>query len=73
MNGATLLIERFPGETRAALLYGRQVWQVDHFRDREPAALGGVYRGRVRRLDPAMNAAFVDVGLAAAEVPKDEG
>ncbi|MDH3738832.1 MAG: ribonuclease E/G, partial [Alphaproteobacteria bacterium] len=26
------------------------------------AALGGIYLGRVRRLDPAMNAAFVDIG-----------
>ena len=57
MSDATLLIERFPGETRAALLYGEQVWQVDHFRDSDPAVLGGVYLGRVRRLDPAMNAA----------------
>ena len=65
MSGATLLIERFPGETRAALLRGKAVWQVDHFRDNEPAALGGVYLGRVRRLDPAMNAAFVAIGLAA--------
>ena len=65
MSGAILLIERFPGETRAALLYGRQVWQIDHFRDREPATLGGLYLGRVRRLDPAMNAAFVDIGGGA--------
>jgi ribonuclease G len=65
VSGATLLIERFPGETRAALLRGKAVWQVDHFRDHEPAARGGVYLGRVRRLDPAMNAAFVDIGLAA--------
>ena len=65
MNGATLLIERFPGETRAALLRGKDVWQVDHFRDGEPATLGGVYLGRVRRLDPAMNAAFVDIGVGA--------
>ncbi len=65
MSGATLLIERFPGETRAALLRGKQVWQVDHLRDNEPATRGGVYVGRVRRLEPAMNAAFVDIGLAA--------
>ncbi|NKB48689.1 MAG: hypothetical protein GKS02_04905 [Alphaproteobacteria bacterium] len=65
MSDATLLIERSPGETRAALLHGKQVWQVDHFRDSEPVALGGVYLGRVRRLDPAMNAAFVDIGQAA--------
>ena len=65
MSGATLLIERFPGEMRAALLHGKQVWQVDHFRDSDPAVLGGVYLGRVRRLDPAMNAAFVDIGQAA--------
>lgn len=65
MSGATLLIERFPGETRAAIVYGKAVWQVDHFRDGAPAALGGVFLGRVRHLDPAMNAAFVDIGLAA--------
>jgi Ribonuclease G/E len=65
VSDATLLIERFPGETRSALLYGTQVWQVDHFRDSDPAVLGGVYLGRVRRLDPAMNAAFVDIGQAA--------
>ncbi len=65
MSDTTLLIERFPGETRAALLRGKQVWQVDHFRDSDPASLGGVYLGRVRRLDPAMNAAFVDIGLVA--------
>jgi ribonuclease G len=64
VSDATLLIERFPGETRAALLYGKQVWQVDHFRDSDPAVFGGVYLGRVRRLDPAMNAAFVDIGQA---------
>ncbi len=65
MSDATLLIERSPGETRAALLHGKQVWQVDHFRDSDPATLGGVYLGRVRRLDAAMNAAFVDIGQAA--------
>ena len=65
MSDATLLLERYPGETRAALLHGKQVWQVDHFRDSDPATLGGVYLGRVRRLDPAMNAAFVDIGQAA--------
>lgn len=65
MSDTTLLIERIPGETRAALLRGKMVWQVDHYRDSAPAALGGVYLGRVRRLDPAMNAAFVDVGLPA--------
>ena len=65
MSDVTLLIERSPGETRAALLYGKRVWQVDHFRDADPATLGGIYLGRVRRLDPPMNAAFVDIGQAA--------
>jgi len=65
MTGATLIVERSPGEIRAALLRGKQVWQVEHFRDRSPALLGGIYRGRVRRVDPAMNAAFVDIGVGA--------
>ena len=62
MKNATLLIERSPGEIRAALLYGKEVWQVDHFRDNQKPLLGGIYNGRIRRIDQTMNAAFVDIG-----------
>jgi Ribonuclease G/E len=62
MKNATLLIERSIGETRAALLYGKEVWQVEHFRDNQKPLLGGIYTGRIRRIDQTMNAAFVDIG-----------
>lgn len=62
MKNATLLIERSPGETRTALLYGKEVWQVDHFRDNQKLLLGGIYNGRIRRIDQTTNSAFVDIG-----------
>jgi ribonuclease G len=61
MAGRTLLIERSPGETRAALLDDEGVVQVDHYRDHEPPLDGAVFHGRVRRVEPGINAAFVDL------------
>ena len=60
----TLLFEVSPGELRAALLAAGEVWQVEHERAGETKAhrLGAVICGRVARLDPGMNAAFVDLG-----------
>ncbi|MHA1572246.1 MAG: ribonuclease E/G [Alphaproteobacteria bacterium] len=60
----TLLLEVSPGELRAALLAAGQVWQVEHERagDAKEPGLGAVICGRVARLDPGMNAAFVDIG-----------
>jgi Ribonuclease G/E len=59
VSGATLLIERSPGETRAALLRDGTTLQVDHYRDHEPPLEGAVFHGRVRRIEPGLNAAFV--------------
>lgn len=61
MAGSTLLIERSPGETRAALLSGDTVLQVDHYRDYAPPLAGAVFHARVRRVEPGINAAFVDL------------
>lgn len=60
----TLLFEASPGELRAALLAAGQVWQVEHERAGADHAMsvGAVLCGRVRRIDPGMNAAFVDLG-----------
>lgn len=57
----TLLIERSPGETRAALLADDATIQIDHFRDRAPPLDGALFHGRVRRIEPGINAAFVDL------------
>ncbi len=65
----TLLLEASPGELRGALLAAGQVWQVEHERRwPEPDGTeiaGAVFCGRVRRIDPGMNAAFVDLGAGA--------
>ncbi len=60
----TLLLEVSSGELRAAVLAAGQVWQVEHERDAaaKVPGLGAVICGRVARLDPGMNAAFVDLG-----------
>ncbi len=67
MVSDTLLLEASPGELRAALLAAGQVWQVEHERAGTDlgSAVGAVICGRVRRIDPGMNAAFVDLGGAA--------
>jgi ribonuclease E/ribonuclease G len=58
----TLLIEATPGEIRTAGLVQGRVWEVDHFRSNAPDCMGAVHFGRVRRIDPGMNAAFVELG-----------
>lgn len=65
MSGDTLLIEKLPGETRAARLRRGVLWQVEQYRDSSPSRLGAVYLGRVRRVDAGVNAAFVDLGEGA--------
>ena len=44
------------------MLASGRLCQVDHFRDLAPSRLGAVYRGTVRRVDPGLNAAFVELG-----------
>lgn len=61
MAGTTLLIERSPGETRAALRREGVLVQVDHYRHHAPALDGALFHGRVRRIEPGLNAAFVDL------------
>ncbi len=64
MNGR-LLVARLPGETRAARLDA--AGRLQDFRlERGPAAVqaGSLYRGRVRRIDRALGAAFVEIGEA---------
>ncbi len=61
MADTTLLIEQSPGETRSALLSDGAVLQVDHYRIHELPLDGAVFHGRVRRIEPGLSAAFVDL------------
>lgn len=61
-----ILIEENIGETRAALVENGRVveLQVDRWSEAGQRAVEGeVYRGRVRRVESALNAAFVDIGV----------
>jgi ribonuclease G len=63
---ASILINRSFGETRVALLEEGVVSEVYVERDREQGLVGNIYKGRVTRVLPGMQAAFVDIGLSRA-------
>jgi Ribonuclease G/E len=61
-----VLIEENVGETRAAVVENGHIVElhVDRWSERGSRAVEGeVFRGRVRRVEPALNAAFVDIGV----------
>lgn len=62
-SGSAILIEASPGEVRGALIRNGDVWDVVHHRITSPSLIDAVYRGRVRRVDPGINGAFVDIGV----------
>ena len=59
-----LLVSAMPGETRAAWLDDGRLSDLVIGRDGRPELLGGLYLGRVTRVDKGLDAAFVDIGLA---------
>ena len=61
-----ILIEENIGETRAAVTENGRIVElhVDRWSEAGQRAVEGeLYRGRVRRVEPALNAAFVDLGV----------
>jgi Ribonuclease G/E len=61
-----ILIEENIGETRAAVAENGRIVELhlDRWSElRQRAVEGELYRGRVRRVEPALNAAFVDLGI----------
>ncbi len=61
--GDTLVINRGPSETRVALLSNGVPVELYVEREHERGVVGNVYRGRVVRVLPGMQAAFVEIGL----------
>ena len=55
-----------PRETRVALRESDQVIELFIERSTERGVVGGIYKGRVTRVLPGMQAAFVDIGLERA-------
>jgi ribonuclease G len=58
-----LAIEMSPAESRVALLEDGRVVEVLHERRRRQGIVGNIYLGRVHRVLPGMQAAFVSIGL----------
>ena len=63
---ATMLINARTYETRVALVENGQCSEVFVERQRQGSVAGNVYLGRVVRVLPGMQAAFVDIGLEKA-------
>ena len=61
---AEILINVAPREVRAALLEGGVLQELFIERASRRGFVGNVYKGRVQRVLPGMQAAFVDIGLA---------
>ena len=59
-----VLINVAPRETRAALLEGGVLQELFVERASRRGLVGNLYKGRITRVLPGMQAAFVDVGLA---------
>jgi ribonuclease G len=61
-----ILINATPGETRVAVLEKKQFLEFHLERARSKSVVGSVVKGRVMRVLPGMQAAFVDIGLEKA-------
>ena len=62
----SLLIEDQPGETRIARMLDGRLHELIYVHDHAASLVGGIYLGRVRRVEPGLEAAFVDLGLPQA-------
>src|SRR6516225_5175744 len=58
-----LVISASRHETRVAILEDDQVVEVYHQRENEYSLAGSIHKGRVTRVLPGMQSAFVDIGL----------
>ena len=61
-----ILINVTPRETRVALVENGMLQEVHIERASKRGYVGNIYKGRVLRVMPGMQAAFVDIGLARA-------
>ncbi len=58
-----LLVNVMPGEIRAAVVAGGELVELFIERSGKASLVGNVYLGRVSRVVPGMDAAFVDMGI----------
>ena len=58
-----MYISSSPHETKVAVCEDGQLVEVYFERDTDVGLVGGIYKGRVNRVLPGMQSAFVDIGL----------
>lgn len=63
---AELLINVTPSETRVALIENGVLQEVHIEREAKHGLVGNIYQGKISRVLPGMQAAFVDIGLEKA-------
>src|SRR5262245_48679213 len=61
-----ILINSTPEETRVALIENQALAEIHLERARDRGIVGNIYKGKVVRVLPGMQAAFVDIGLTKA-------
>ena len=59
-----LVINSEPLEKRVALLVDGTLDRFEIERESDSRMVGGIYKGRIKNLDPGLKAAFVDIGYA---------
>ncbi len=59
-----LVINSEPLEKRVALLVDGTLDKFEIERESDSRMVGGIYKGRIKNLDPGLKAAFVDIGYA---------
>src|SRR5512136_723973 len=64
--GNELVINTSSHETRIALIENGTIAELYIERSREKGIVGNIYKGRVIRVLPGMQAAFVDIGMEKA-------
>ena len=58
-----LYVSTTPHETKVALVEDDQLAEIQFERENEYTLAGSIYKGRVTRVLPGMQSAFVDIGL----------
>jgi ribonuclease G len=58
-----MVISAAPHETRVAIMEDGQLFEIYVERQKEFALVGSIYKGRVTRVLPGMQSAFVEIGL----------
>src|SRR5438270_6179341 len=58
-----LFISTTPHETKVAVVEDEQLAEIYFERENEYTLAGSIYKGRVTRVLPGMQSAFVDIGL----------